>query len=93
MQGKKAGFCCSRPPLHLHKVAALLSDSPHTDSPDIASPDTVEVIETRVACDGGEGALGHPQVYLNLGDGGRIDCPYCGRRFVLAEGATPASGH
>lgn len=51
----------------------------------------VETEDTRVACDGGEGALGHPRVYLNMGDRGEIDCPYCGRRFRLKKGAAPAA--
>ena len=45
-----------------------------------------------VACDGGNGPLGHPRVYLNMEGKGEIDCPYCGRRYVLAEGAVSA-GH
>jgi uncharacterized Zn-finger protein len=49
--------------------------------------ETVEVTTARVACDGGPGALGHPKVYLNLAKGGAIDCPYCGKRFILKEGA------
>ena len=49
-------------------------------------PETIEVEETVVACDGG-GALGHPKVYLNLGADEAVDCPYCDRRFVLREGA------
>jgi len=48
----------------------------------------VEVTTARVACDGGPGADGHPKVYLNLGKTGVVDCPYCGKRFVLKEGAT-----
>jgi uncharacterized Zn-finger protein len=49
-----------------------------------------------VACDGGGGALGHPRVFLAIDPRrGLIDCPYCGRRFVLdpARAATepPAS--
>ena len=32
--------------------------------------ETIEVEDTRVSCDGGGGALGHPMIYLNLGDGG-----------------------
>lgn len=56
-------------------------------------PETIEVEDTRTSCDGGNGALGHPNVYLNLGDGGQVDCPYCGRRFVLKEGAAPAHHH
>jgi len=54
-------------------------------------PETVEVDKDQVACDG-DGALGHPRVYLNLGPAGRVDCPYCGKRFVMKEGVAPA-GH
>jgi uncharacterized Zn-finger protein len=54
------------------------------------APETVEVEETTVACDGGP--LGHPKVYLSLGDNGTVDCPYCDRRFVLKPGAATA-GH
>ncbi len=53
--------------------------------------ETVEVGEPVVACDGGEPALGHPRVFLNMGDRGSIDCPYCDRRFVLRQGAGAAS--
>jgi uncharacterized Zn-finger protein len=54
-------------------------------------PDTVQVETRKVACDGGE--LGHPRVFLDLGAEGRVDCPYCGRRFVLKEGAKAAAAH
>ncbi len=57
-----------------------------------AAPEIVEVESTVVACDGGEGPLGHPRVYLNLGPDGRIDCPYCDRQFVLKPGRA-ATGH
>lgn len=46
--------------------------------------ETKPATQTRVACDGGGGALGHPRVYLEMGAQGQIDCPYCGCRFVLA---------
>ncbi|MCG8507300.1 MAG: zinc-finger domain-containing protein [Sphingomonadales bacterium] len=52
----------------------------------IDPPETVYVTEKTVACDGGEGALGHPMVYLNMGEDGRIDCPYCDREFILEGG-------
>jgi uncharacterized Zn-finger protein len=39
----------------------------------------------RVACDGDGDPSGHPRVYLNLGERGRVDCPYCGRRFQRAD--------
>ncbi|MBI3676420.1 MAG: zinc-finger domain-containing protein [Proteobacteria bacterium] len=50
------------------------------------APETIEVEEHRVACDGG-GALGHPKVYLEMGDENFVECPYCDRRFVLKAGA------
>ena len=53
--------------------------------------ETTEVEEPVVRCDGGGGALGHPAVYLNLGDESEIACPYCSRRFVLREGAAAAA--
>jgi len=47
-------------------------------------PEIVEVEETRVCCDGGEGPLGHPRVWLTIPpEKGHVDCPYCDRRFVL----------
>ena len=41
----------------------------------------------RVACDGVGGALGHPRVYLEMGEASFVECPYCDRRFVLAKDA------
>jgi uncharacterized Zn-finger protein len=52
-------------------------------------PEIIEVDTTRVACDGGGGALGHPKVYLEMGDEKFVECPYCDRRFVLKAGAQP----
>ena len=51
----------------------------------IEQPETQIAHNTRVVCDGGGGALGHPKVYLQISDEGFIDCPYCDRRFVLDE--------
>lgn len=53
----------------------------------VQAPETVETDQTRVACDGGGGALGHPRVYLEMGDEGFVECPYCDKRFVLRSGA------
>ena len=54
--------------------------------------DETIIVETRtVACDGGP--LGHPAVYLKIGDEGDIVCPYCSRHYVLAEGAPATAGH
>lgn len=51
----------------------------------------IAVDQPKVACDGG--TLGHPTVYLNLMPAGEVECPYCGRHFVLAEGADAGGGH
>jgi uncharacterized Zn-finger protein len=53
----------------------------------VEAPEIIETDDTRVACDGGDGALGHPRVYLEMGDETFVECPYCDRRFVLREGA------
>jgi len=52
----------------------------------LAAPETLFVTETKVACDGDEGALGHPRVYLNMGSDGQVECPYCDRLFILKGG-------
>jgi uncharacterized Zn-finger protein len=48
-------------------------------------PEILTVDSPKVACDGGSGGLGHPRVFLNMQGKGQIDCPYCGRRFVLKQ--------
>lgn len=40
----------------------------------------------RVACDGGNGPLGHPIVWYEMGDDDMVECGYCDRRFVLKGG-------
>nr|WP_298685464.1 zinc-finger domain-containing protein [uncultured Dongia sp.] len=50
--------------------------------------ETEIVTKTRIACDGGGDPSGHPRVFLNLGKDGHVDCPYCGKHFVLQEGAS-----
>lgn len=52
-------------------------------------PETEVVTAWRVSCDGGEGALGHPRVWLSLNKKtGDVECPYCDKRFVM-EGFEP----
>jgi uncharacterized Zn-finger protein len=50
------------------------------------APEVVVVRSRRVACDGVGGALGHPRVYLEMGEADFVECGYCDRRFVLAAG-------
>ena len=62
-------------------------------APSIDTPETVETDSKRVSCDGGGGALGHPLVFLEMGDKDHVECPYCGRRFVLKAGAVVSDHH
>jgi uncharacterized Zn-finger protein len=48
------------------------------------SPEIVMVDDHRIACDGVGGTLGHPRVYLEMGEAHFVECPYCDRRFVLS---------
>ncbi len=52
----------------------------------IPPPETLLVDSTRIACDGDQGALGHPRVWLQMGAEGWADCGYCDRRFILRGG-------
>ena len=56
----------------------------------IEAPEIIVVNSTRVSCDGGGGALGHPKVYLEMGDENFVECGYCDRRFVLSPQAIAA---
>ncbi len=56
--------------------------------------ETIYVDDEVVACDGGPNpALGHPRVFLNMEGRGEVDCPYCGRRFILREGVRGRAAH
>jgi uncharacterized Zn-finger protein len=56
-------------------------------TPDLPAPEVIVVRTKRVSCDGVGGALGHPRVYLEMGEADFVECPYCDRRFVLAKGS------
>lgn len=66
------------------KIVAVASAGPQ--------PEVVRVHSQRVACDGVGGALGHPRVWVDLGEEGTADCGYCDRRFVLSAKADQAPG-
>jgi uncharacterized Zn-finger protein len=53
--------------------------------------EVIEVETAVVGCDGGGGALGHPLVYLNMEKKGAVDCPYCGRKYVLKSAKAAAA--
>lgn len=58
----------------------------------MSAPEVIEVESKRVVCDGGGGTLGHPRIYLEMGGGTEVSCPYCSRRFVLKEDAALNAG-
>ncbi|HEY7901382.1 MAG TPA: zinc-finger domain-containing protein [Caulobacteraceae bacterium] len=53
--------------------------------PPAPEPEVVSVRSRRVACDGVGGPLGHPRVWLEMGEGDFVECGYCDRRFVLDQ--------
>lgn len=57
----------------------------------VDAPETKLVSTKTVACDGGEGALGHPRVYLTMDEEGKVVCPYCDRLFILQGGPSDKS--
>ena len=59
----------------------------------MADTDQIEVNTATVGCDGGGGDMGHPMVYLKIGDEGGIVCPYCSRQFALSKDASAETGH
>jgi uncharacterized Zn-finger protein len=55
--------------------------------------ETIQVESRTVSCDGGDGPLGHPRVFLRI-EGQSVICPYCSRLYVLKPGADDAdAGH
>jgi uncharacterized Zn-finger protein len=49
-------------------------------------PETRYATTTRVSCDGDEGALGHPRVFLQMDASEQVVCSYCDRVFILEAG-------
>jgi uncharacterized Zn-finger protein len=73
---------------HSLSSRAIIRDGTMNDKLDQES-EAIVVESPAVACDGG-GTLGHPRVFLRIGPAGEIVCPYCSRRFVLADLPSPA---
>lgn len=63
--------------------------------PAMQPPETIIVETGKLFCDGVDknGEPGHPRVFLTMTRAGSVDCPYCGRHFVLREGAVASAGH
>ena len=58
-----------------------------SEIPFVDPAEVITVRSRRISCDGVGGALGHPRVWLEMGEASFVECPYCDRRFVLAAGA------
>ena len=55
-------------------------------------PETKIVDGFRIACDGGEGMLGHPRVWLQIpSDVGWVKCPYCDCKMLQKDFANKVS--
>ena len=65
-----------------------MSEAPVSSMP----TETIQVDTRTVSCDGGDGPLGHPRVFLYI-EQHSVMCPYCSRLYVLAPGAGHTGGH
>jgi uncharacterized Zn-finger protein len=59
----------------------------------IDAPEKIIVSTKKIACDGDEGALGHPRVYLTMNAEGQVECPYCDRLYILQGGPADMKMH
>lgn len=51
--------------------------------------ENIYVNERAVFCEGDpHGAMGHPRIYLMIGESGQASCPYCGRCYALNSAET-----
>jgi uncharacterized Zn-finger protein len=55
--------------------------------------ETIIVDTEKLYCDGSSGDAGHPRVFLTMTKDGFVDCPYCGRHFVLDACAKKTAAH
>jgi uncharacterized Zn-finger protein len=63
-----------------------------TTASTVPPTEIIHVDSRTVACDGGDGALGHPRVFLRI-PAEQVMCPYCSRLYVLNPGADHTGGH
>jgi uncharacterized Zn-finger protein len=54
--------------------------------------ETLFIDTPKIACDGDKSSP-HPRVFLTVGKQNFVDCPYCGKHFVLREGAHGGNAH
>ncbi len=64
-------------------ISCIINLMEPPDIKDELKSDIEFVQSKKVICDGGGGALGHPKVYLEMGDENEIVCPYCSKLFKI----------
>ena len=47
--------------------------------------DTEIVNSKKISCSGVGGSLGHPKIFLDMGDLNEIRCPYCSKLFIFEK--------
>ncbi len=69
-------------------LKAFLETLPAARTP----PEIISVTEDVIPCDGGEGSVGHPRVYVTINaKTGFTVCGYCGRIYVQEAGKKSAA--
>jgi uncharacterized Zn-finger protein len=69
----------------------MTSSLPHIHDASMP-PEIISIPTSKTACDG-DAASAHPRVFLTVNAQGFVDCPYCGKHFVLDEKAHGNSDH
>ena len=64
-------------------ISCIINLMEPPDIKDELKPDIEFVQSNKVICDGGGGALGHPKVYLEMGDENEIVGPYWSKLFKI----------
>ncbi len=59
----------------------------------LQTEDVVIVQSRRVMCEGSGGALGHPRIWLDMGQETSVRCKYCDRLFKLDPDTSGDHGH
>ncbi|MBS0959834.1 zinc-finger domain-containing protein [Acetobacter thailandicus] len=60
----------------------LIQAENQTPRPRLGYIETIVVDSRKIHCNGGSDTLGHPGVWLKIGDQQTV-CPYCSRLFIL----------
>jgi len=54
-------------------------------SPFMSAPIMVDADASGVKCNGGNAALGHPEVYYSFDNNTEVTCGYCGQVFMKTK--------